>query len=132
MASRWRAAPTKRPRSNGSTRRSGSTADEPYAEWAYAERDRLHSVAAHALRAMSELLLERRDLPKASSALERLTELEPFDADAHRSLFSVWLGQGRRSESVRRYGAYKARLAREFGEPPSFALSEIEPAEPRI
>jgi len=107
-------------------------ADEPYAEWAYVERDRLHSVAAHALRTMSGLLLDRRDLPSASDALERLTELEPFDSDAHRSLFSVWLGQGRRSESVRRYAAYKARLAREFGEAPGFALSEIEPLDPAI
>jgi len=105
-------------------------ADEPYAEWAYAERDRLHSVAAQTLRTMSGLLVKKRDLPRASAALVRLTELEPFDSEAHLSLFSVWLTQGRRSESVRRYGAYKARLVREFGETPSFGLSDIEPLEP--
>jgi DNA-binding SARP family transcriptional activator len=106
-------------------------ADEPYAEWAQAERDRLHSLAAHALRTATRLLLERADPARAASALERLCELEPFDAAAHRELFAVWLGQGRRSEAVRRYGAFRARLQREFGDSPDFALADIAPLEPR-
>jgi DNA-binding SARP family transcriptional activator len=99
-------------------------ADEPYAEWAYVERDRLRSLAAEALRELIPLLLERRDLPRAAAALERLADFEPFDGETQRLLLATYLAQGRRSEAARRYGAFKARLARDFGEEPGFTLSE--------
>jgi DNA-binding SARP family transcriptional activator len=98
--------------------------DEPYAEWAYEERDRLHGMACRALRELSRIRLDRDDLAGAAAALGRLAELEPYDADAHRSLLAVWIAQGRRTEATRRYAAYKARMAREFGEEPGFELSE--------
>jgi DNA-binding SARP family transcriptional activator len=98
--------------------------DEPYAEWAYEERDRLHGMACRALRELSRIRLDRNDLAGAAAALGRLAELEPYDADAHRSLLAVWIAQGRRTEATRRYAAYKARMAREFGEEPGFELSE--------
>jgi DNA-binding SARP family transcriptional activator len=99
-------------------------ADEPYAEWAYVERDRLRSLAAEALRELIPLLLERRDLPRAAAALERLADFEPFDGETQRLLLATYLAQGRRSEAARRYSAFKARLARDFGEEPGFTLSE--------
>lgn len=98
--------------------------DEPYAEWAYAERDRLRALAAAALRELIDLLLRRQDLPSAASALERLAEMEPFDVDTQRALLGVWIAQGRRTEASRRYTSFKARMAREFGEAPGFELSE--------
>jgi len=99
-------------------------ADEPYAEWAHAERDRLRTLAAAALRALIELRLRRGDLPAAAGALERLAEMEPFDVDTHRSLLAVWVAQGRRTEASRRYASFKARMAREFGEGPGFELAD--------
>jgi DNA-binding SARP family transcriptional activator len=99
-------------------------ADEPYAEWAYDERDRLRTLAAQALREIVRLRLERRSLPEAAEALERLTELEPYDVDVHRTLLAVFMAEGRRTEASRRYQAFKARLAREFGEEPGFSLAE--------
>jgi DNA-binding SARP family transcriptional activator len=99
-------------------------ADETYAEWAYAERDRLRTLAAHALRTLGRLALARGDLPGAGAALERLGDMEPFDADTHRALLAVWLAQGRRTDAARRFAAYRARVAREFGEGPGFSLAE--------
>jgi DNA-binding SARP family transcriptional activator len=97
--------------------------DEPYAEWAYPERNRLRSLATNALRELARIMLGRRDLGAAATALERLAEMEPFDVDTHRALIAVWLAQGRRTDAARRYAAYRARMAREFGEEPGFTLA---------
>ncbi len=106
-------------------------ADEPYAEWAMAERDRLRARAAAALRALVSIRLAEPDLPGAAAALERLAGLEPYDVDTHRTLFAVWLAQGRRTEASRRYAAFKIRMAREFGEEPGFELGDARLA-PRV
>jgi DNA-binding SARP family transcriptional activator len=99
--------------------------DEPYAEWAYAERGRLRALAAEGLRETARLRLDRTELSAAAVALERLAELEPYDADAHRTLLATYIAQGRRSEAARRYAAFKARLARDFGEDPGFSLTDV-------
>lgn len=106
--------------------------DEPYAEWAYPERDRLRSLAARALRELVRMLLAEGSLDAAGAALERLAELEPFDGDVHRELLAVWLALGRRTEASRRYSAFKARLAREFGEEPDFTLAEARLPSPPV
>jgi len=100
-------------------------ADEPFAEWAYDERERLRGMAADALREIVRLRLARGDLREAASALERLADLEPYDVDTHKSLLAVYIAQGRRTEAARRYAAYKARMSREFGEDPEFALADV-------
>ncbi|HEY2636277.1 MAG TPA: BTAD domain-containing putative transcriptional regulator [Solirubrobacteraceae bacterium] len=98
--------------------------DEPYAEWAYDERDRLRGLAAQALREVVRMRLSRRELAAACGALERLAELEPYDVDTYKALLAVLVAQGRRTEAARRYAAYKARMSREFGEDPGFTLSD--------
>ena len=96
-------------------------ADEPYAEWALRERDRLRAVACEALRALVQLL------GPADSAryLEQLAELEPFDDDVHRDLVATLLAMGRRSRAARHYESFRVRLMREFGEAPGFELSDL-------
>ena len=97
-------------------------ADEPYAEWAYPERDRLRGLAARALRAAASL----EDDPEAAAAhLERLATLEPYDGDVHRELLAAWLRLGRRSEAARRYDAYRVRLERDLGVAPDFELADL-------
>jgi DNA-binding SARP family transcriptional activator len=98
--------------------------DEPYAEWAYPERNRLRSLATRGLRSLAGLWLAAGDLATAAGVLERLTDMEPYDADTNRALLAVWLAQGRRTEATRRYDAYRSRMAREFGEGPGFTLAE--------
>ena len=98
-------------------------ADEPYAEWALAERDRLHSVAGRALRTLANL---HGDDPVAAIAyLERLAEIEPLDDDVERDLLSTWLRLGRKSRAARHYRSFRMRLMRELGEAPDFELSHL-------
>jgi|SRR4051812_10075605 DNA-binding SARP family transcriptional activator len=104
-------------------------ADEPYAEWAIPERDRLRSLAADALRTLTTIYTERSDLDGAAAALERLAELEPFDLDIHRELITLSLRRGRRSAAVRRYESLRRRMLSTFGEDVDFLLSDVAPAE---
>src|SRR5437868_8108150 len=103
-------------------------ADEPYAEWALDERDRLHNLAGRALRALTKIMLGRHELDAVAEYLEQLAELQPLDGEAHRDLLAVWLAQGRRTEAARRYAIYRTRTLREFGEEPEFQLADLRPA----
>jgi DNA-binding SARP family transcriptional activator len=97
--------------------------DEPYAEWALWERDRLRAIACDALRSLIRMAggsPERR-----TQHLERLAALEPFDDDVHRELISAWLGMGRWSRAARHYEAFRARLLREFGAIPQFEMRQL-------
>ncbi len=98
-------------------------ADEPYAEWALLERERLRELVEKPLRALGEL--HDDDPDAAAGYLERLAQMEPFDAGVQRELLSLWLRQGRRSRAARHYRSFEHRLLREFGERPAFSLSEL-------
>lgn len=100
--------------------------DEPYAEWAMAERDRLRAMATDSLRALSQIALEHGDNATAVRHLDRLAEFEPFDSDVHRQLLGVLLDSGRRSEAMRRYSTFRARLAKEFNAAPEFSLADLQ------
>ena len=84
-------------------------ADEPYAEWALTERERLRALAEKPLRALSEL---HADDPEVAAAyLERLAQMEPLDGDVERELLSLWVRQGRLSRAVRHYQAFQPAAA---------------------
>jgi DNA-binding SARP family transcriptional activator len=103
-------------------------ADEPYAEWAMAERDRLRSLAADALRVAAALCGRLGDEEAAVAHLERLADLEPFDADVHRELIRLALRRGRRSDAVRRYQSFRRRMLSTFGEEVDFSLLDMRSA----
>jgi DNA-binding SARP family transcriptional activator len=96
--------------------------DEPYAEWAFAEREQLRSTACNVLRALADV---RGEGAEAAACLERLADMEPFDTDVQRRLIAAWLRQGRRSRAARQYETFRRRLMREFGERPGFELAEL-------
>ena len=100
-------------------------ADEPYAEWAFAERERLRSLAGDTLRSLSALY--EHEPVKSASYLERLGSMEPFDNDVHRELIAALLRLGRRSRAARHYQAFRRRLMGAFGDRPDFELSELLP-----
>jgi DNA-binding SARP family transcriptional activator len=102
-------------------------ADEPYAEWALSERERLRRIASDGLRLMAAIEERRDDLAAASTSLGRLADLEPYDTDVHRELLVVLLGRGRRSEALRRYEALRRRMQSTFAEPLDFTLAELAP-----
>jgi len=104
--------------------------DEPYADWAFAERERLRAIAHDAFRGLAELHADRPAV--AAVYLERLAELEPFDDDIHRQLIAAWLRLGRKSRAARYYESFRVRLLREYGARPDFDLREIACPEPAV
>lgn len=99
--------------------------DEPYADWALGERDRLRALAIRALETLGAAHLATRNLDDAGDALRRIAELEPFDVGVHRRLIALDLQMGRRGQAVRRYEALRRRMGRTFGEALDFTLSDL-------
>ena len=102
-------------------------ADEPYADWAYEERSRLHARAVRSLRSLAVLARERDDHAAALQNLERLCALEPYDDGAHHELIVALYVAGRLSEVKRVYAAFARRMRREFDTAPSFDLRSLPP-----
>jgi DNA-binding SARP family transcriptional activator len=98
-------------------------AEDPYAEWALAERERLRATACNVLRALADVNADGSEA--AAMCLERLALMEPFDNDVQRRLIATWLRLGRRSRAARHYDTFRWRLMREFGERPGFDLAEL-------
>ncbi len=99
--------------------------EEPFAEWAFAEREVMRSLAYKALDRLIEHYLEHGDLPAATTKLERATELRPFDADVQRQLIGIYLQQGRHSDASRRYATLRQRMLDEFEQEPEFSLAAL-------
>jgi DNA-binding SARP family transcriptional activator len=100
-------------------------ADDPYADWAFSEREYLRSLAGKGLAAMAQIALNSGRLVSATEQLLRLAQLEPFDSHVHQMLIEVCLRRGRRTEALRHYHALRARLHRAFGELPDFELTSV-------
>jgi DNA-binding SARP family transcriptional activator len=100
-------------------------ADDPYADWAFSEREYLRSMAGKGLAAMAQISLAGGRLVAATEHLLRLAQLEPFDSHVHQMLIEVCLRRGRRTEALRHYHALRARLHRAFGELPDFELTSV-------
>jgi DNA-binding SARP family transcriptional activator len=100
-------------------------AEEPFAEWAFAEREAMRSLACQALERLVENYLERDDLAAATARIERATELRPLDSDIHRQLIELYLRQGRHSDASRRFATFRQRMLDEFGQEPGFALTDL-------
>ena len=103
-------------------------ADDPYADWAYAERDRLRELATRSLQALVVVAREHGDSRAVSRHLLALAELEPFDSAVHRELLADLVAQGRHSAARRRYATFVARVRREFGQEPDFTLKCLGPS----
>jgi DNA-binding SARP family transcriptional activator len=100
-------------------------ADLPYAEWALAERHRLHELACRALRQLADLRLEQQMLTSAMRALERLAAMQPYDESVHRQLMELDIESGQRSNAIRRYEALRSRTRRTFKHDPSFTPADL-------
>lgn len=99
--------------------------EDPYAEWALNERERLRNLAVEALRALLEDALAENELDGAAVYARRLADMEPFDSEVQRTVLDICLRRGRRSEAVRRYAVLRQRMLRSFGEEPDFELAEV-------
>jgi DNA-binding SARP family transcriptional activator len=100
-------------------------ADLPYADWAMAERNRLHDLTCTGLRRLTELQLAQGETAKASEALERLAKMAPYDEAVHRQLMELDIAQGRRSDAMRRYNVLRTRIRRTFGHDLDFTPADL-------
>jgi DNA-binding SARP family transcriptional activator len=100
-------------------------ADEPYAEYALAERDRLRDLAGQVLRAIAASDRAAGDLAAATEHLQRVAELEPLDLDAQRDLLALLRERGRHQEAARRFEVVRRRYQRAFGEEPELSLGDL-------
>lgn len=100
-------------------------ADDPYAEWAFVERERLRELAAQVLRALGHAKVAAGDLETGAEHLQRLAELEPFDLDAQRDVLALMLRRGRHGDAHRRYEVVRRRFRRTFGEDPDLTLNNL-------
>lgn len=101
-------------------------AEDPYAEWALDERERLCELAGRALRAQVDIEMQMNNLEVAAGHARRLADMEPFDTDVQKLFIRLCLRRGRRSEAFRRYSVLRKRLLTSFGQEPDFDLAELE------
>jgi DNA-binding SARP family transcriptional activator len=97
--------------------------EEPFAEWAFVERERLRSLAYQALTALVEHLHGSGDVGTASRYLERFIDSWPLDSALHHTLIGFYLEQGRHGDAERRYAAFRKRMLDVFDQEPSFSLT---------
>ena len=100
-------------------------ADDPSAQWAFLECERLRNLASRALLVAGQLALDAGDPDGAAVRLERAAELNPLDTGIQRRLIALCLFREHESEAVRRYHALRARLDRELGKGVEFELAEL-------
>jgi DNA-binding SARP family transcriptional activator len=100
-------------------------ADEPYAEWAFAERERLRDLAARGLSTLGEIALANERTDEALGHYRRIADMYPFDTAVQRKVIALYLREGRRSDAVRRYNELRMRMLREFGAGPEFQLADL-------
>jgi DNA-binding SARP family transcriptional activator len=100
-------------------------ADVPFAEWAMAERARLHDIACRALRRLAQLYRDQGLLDAAQRSLDRLSALQPLDEAVCRELIQAEIVQGRGSDAKRRYDRLQRGMMLEFGHGPRFTLAEL-------
>ena len=100
-------------------------ADERYADWAIAERERLRHAASGALNRIIDLRSSKGNTVGALGSARRLAELEPYDNASQRQCLELCISDGRRTEALRRFEAFRSRLWRDFEDRPDFSLAEV-------
>jgi DNA-binding SARP family transcriptional activator len=99
--------------------------EEPYAEWALYERDRLRTLATEALRTLAWIAASTKHPHAATAHLSRLARLEPFDVQIQREMLAMYIRHGRHSQAKRLYASLRARMRQHFGEELDFTLSDL-------
>jgi DNA-binding SARP family transcriptional activator len=100
-------------------------ADVPFAEWAFAERRRLHELACSGLRTLSRVHRTSGRTDSAARWLERLAGLQPLDEAVCRELVELDISEGRGSDAKRRYDRLCRMMSEALGYQPSFTLADV-------
>jgi DNA-binding SARP family transcriptional activator len=99
--------------------------EDPYAEYALEERDRLRELAGRVLRDLVAMKRGAGDLAAAADHARRIAAMEPFDMDVQREFLELCIMRGRRSEAMRRYALLRRRVRSEFGHDLDFTLADL-------
>ena len=103
-------------------------AEERYAEWAVAERDRLRDVTGRVLRELTDIRLEEHDLEGATDHLHRLAELQPLHLEVQEQFVRLLLRRGLHDQAARRLEVVRHRYRRTFGTDPTLRLDDPDDA----
>lgn len=96
-----------------------------YEDWVLFERERLRQLQMHALEALAERLTAAGRHAGAIEAAMAAVRLDPLRESATRALISAHLAENNVVEAVRRYQAFRDRLAGELGVAPSADLARL-------
>lgn len=84
--------------------------DDPYDDWAVAEREEARSLYTRVAHALAAISAARADADAAASYLRRVLEHDPYDEPAHLELVRLLSLGGHHGEARRAYRAYAARM----------------------
>lgn len=100
-----------------------------YEDWVLFERERLRQLQMHALEALAERLTATGRHAEAIEAAMAAVRLDPLRESATRALITAHLAENNVVEAVRRYQAFRDRLAGELGVAPTAGLEGLIRAE---
>ncbi len=92
--------------------------EDPYAEWALPERERLRGLRLEALAHLTELCLEEFDCPAAIRFCEQALALDAGRETSWRALMRAYALSGDRAAALRAFDRCRAALARDLGVEP--------------
>lgn len=101
--------------------------------WLEPAAEEWRHLRVNALEAQSQELLRRSRLHEAASAARRAIDVDPLRETGQRCLIAVHVAAGNRSDAVRAFDIYRARLEREVGlEPTGMLTGLVSDLRPRV
>ena len=92
--------------------------EDPYAEWAIPERERLRALRLEALARLAEMRLAEADYPAAIAAYEQALTLDSGRETLWRDLMRAHASSGDRAAALRAFDRCRAALSRDLGVDP--------------
>ena len=105
--------------------RSGELLPDWYDDWLETERERIRQLRLHAAERFAEWLLDAGRYGQAFDVLLGALRSDPLRESAHRLLVRAHLAEGNRSEALRQYRSFSARLNADLGLEPSPQMTEL-------
>lgn len=96
-----------------------------YEEWIPPESARLEAAYLRALGQLVRNLVEIGDADRATAFVQRWTEADPLNEEAHRSLLELLIAAGDRTAALRHYRLMERTLKREWDTEPSEATRAL-------
>lgn len=96
-----------------------------YDEWVLVERERYRQISLHSLEAIARCHIAARRFGAAIQVLMSCVALDDLRESPHRQLMAIHLAEGNRSDAIREYDDYAARLRDAIGIDPSSTMQEL-------